>query len=82
MKVVNARTVSPLDIQNGDIMMYIIKAMVFKGRKGLLYRLYICPLDDEENRVEGIPQGARIYDSDKAICRAIFPSLACVSEED
>lgn len=84
MRVVNAQTVSPLDIQNGDVMLYVIKAMVSGDREdGLWYRLYICHTDDKENELDGIPQGTRIYDTpDKAICREIFPSLARVSEED
>ncbi len=71
MKVVNAYTVRPADIRPGDVMMFVIKAMVTGSGE---YRLYRCAYDGG-----AVPQGDRIRD-EKAVCGALFPSLAAVAD--
>ena len=79
MKVINAYTVQPDEIEAGDVALFVVKAMVV--RPGL-YRLYRCayPLrfmsDDSE-----IPQGDRIANEEQ-VCQALFPSLAMVAKPD
>jgi hypothetical protein len=72
--VVNAYTINPRDIKPGDVMLFVIKAMV--GHDGT-YRLYRC-------RFEGydMPQGDRLYGDEAAVCKAVFPSLAAVAKPD
>lgn len=77
MKVVNAYTIPPVEIQRGDVMMFVVKAMVTGDG---LYRLYRCEYDPEQG--ETVPQGARIYNNEREICEALFPSLAAVAEPD
>jgi len=77
MRVVNAHTIAPSEIQPGDVMLFVVKAMV--TRPGL-YRLYCCPyplaLVDAE-----IPQGSRIA-NEQRVCESLFPSLAQVAVPD
>lgn len=73
MRVINAYTVRPCDIQSGDVMMYVIKALVV--RPGV-YRLYLCVYEAED-----VPQGARIT-HEAEVCAALFPSLAEVAQPD
>jgi len=74
-RLVNAYTVAPQDIEAGDAMLFIVKALVV--RPGL-YRLYRCRADDQEK----IPQGARIFKHEEEVCEALFPSLAAVAKPD
>jgi len=73
-------TVDPSDIEAGDMMLFVVKAMVV--RPGV-YRLYRCAYppvliigDDSK-----IPQGSRIT-NEREVCQALFPSLAMVAEPD
>lgn len=76
-RLVNAHTVRPGDIEAGDVMLYIVKALVV--RPGV-YRLYRCAyplaLVDAE-----IPQGSHIVNQ-REVCEALFPSLSMVAEPD
>jgi len=72
MKVVNAYTISPDDIEVGDVMVFTVKAMVTSPG---YYRLYRCPYTGE------VPQGSRIV-NEEAVCEALFPSLAMVALAD
>lgn len=72
MRVVNAYSISPDDIQSGDVMMFVVKAMMVRPR---VYRLYRYVYEGE------VPQGSRILD-EKEVSKAIFPSLALVAEPD
>ena len=72
-RVVNAYTISPDQIQHGDVMMFVIKAMVVAPG---VYRLYRCLYAGKS-----ILQGSRISD-EEAVCKALFPSLALVAEPD
>lgn len=80
MRLVNAYNVQPGDIEAGDVMLFVVKAMVV--RPGV-YRLYRCPylyppvLSCEDE----IPQGSRIV-NEREVCQALFPSLAMVAEPD
>ena len=91
VRVVNAYTVSPSNIQPGDVMLFIVKAMVV--REGA-YRIYRCPFDwsvDPRSTarfavplgtpLESLPQGSRIL-NERKVCEALFPSLAAVAEPD
>lgn len=80
MRLVNAYTVNPADIEAGDVMLFVVKALVV--RPGV-YRLYRCAYppvlivgDDDK-----IPQGSRIV-NEREVCEALFPSLAMVAEPD
>ena len=68
--IVNAYTISPNDIQPGDVMMCVVKAMVVgkdvRGR--LIYRLYRCPYDGP------VVQGSRTR-NEMIMCGELFPSL-------
>lgn len=74
MRVVNAYTVRPDDIETGDVMLFVVKAMVV--RPGV-YRLYRCAA----KLLGGVPQGSRIL-NESEVCEALFPSLALVAEPD
>lgn len=78
MTLVNAYTVGPDDIKAGDVMLFVVKAMVV--RLGV-YRLYRCPFEGYLS--EEVPQGARIGGGDEQkVCEALFPSLAAVAVAD
>ena len=81
MTLINAYTVQPDDIKPGDEMLFVVKAMVGpKDSDGKLsYRLYRC---DWKGTEDDIPQGARIYDNNAAICQELFRSLAMVGKPD
>jgi len=72
-KIVNAYTVPPSDIEPGDVMMFVVKAMVVRPGR---YRIYRCEYKSDE-----IPQGSRIL-NEAEVCAALFPSLAMVAEPD
>lgn len=74
MRVVNAYAIAPRDIQEGDVMMLVIKAIVV--RLGI-YRLYLCPYEGG-----GEPQGQRIFFQEAAVASTIFPSLSQVAKPD
>lgn len=74
MRVVNAYTISPSDIQAGDVMLFIVKALVVSPG---YYRLYRCSANTEE----AIPQGNRIL-NEAEVCEVLFPSLAAVAVPD
>lgn len=78
MAIINAYTIQPQDIQEGDVMLFVIKAMVMRrGADGkLLYRLYRCPYEGDD-----VPQGAQIGDM-KGVCAQLFPSLAAVGRPE
>ena len=73
-RVVDAYTISPGEIRQGDIMVFVVKAIVVRDG---VYRLYRCQFDGDD-----VPQGARVYVDEAAVCRALFPTLANVAEAD
>lgn len=80
MRLVNAYTIPSNEIETGDVMLFIMKALVV--RPGV-YRLYRCSYppvlvvgDDSK-----IPEGSRIA-HERKVCEALFPSLAAVAEPD
>jgi len=77
-RVVNAYTVRPMHIQPGDVMMFVVKAMVVgETKKGaLIYRLYRCDYDGP------VLQGARICANEMIICASLFSSLDKVAIPD
>jgi len=72
-RIVDAYTISPSRIEPGDVMLFVIKAMVV--RPGI-YRLYRCSYDGDD-----IPQGGRIFD-EESVCQELFPSLAAVAKPE
>lgn len=72
-RIVNAYTINPGDIQSGDVMMFVVKAMVVAPGR---YRIYRCLYEPDD-----VPQGDRVTLEDE-VARAIFPSLALVAEPD
>jgi len=76
--VVNAYTVSPMDIQPGDVMMYVVKAMVVRRTESgkLVYRLYRCLYDGP------VVQGSRVGGNEMIMCSELFPSLDAVAIPD
>lgn len=73
MRVVNAYTVRPCDIEAGDVMLFVVKAMVVRDG---VYRLYRCKWEGKE-----IPQGERIG-LEASVAEALFPSLAQLAYPD
>jgi len=78
VKLINAYTVCPNDIEPGDVMLFIVKAMVV--RPGI-YRLYRCPCPPVLLYNDEIPQGNRII-NEREVCEVLFPSLAQVAKPD
>lgn len=72
-RVVDAYTIQPGDIKGGDIMLFVIKAMMTRQGK---YRLYRCLYEGLN-----VPQGNRIV-NEREVCEALFPSLSMVAEPD
>lgn len=77
MRIVDAYSISPQGIRPGDVMLYIVKALVV--REGV-YRLYRCPATRDILLGE-IPQGSRISNEEE-VCEALFPTLAAVAQPD
>lgn len=76
MRVVNAYSILPDEIQAGDVLLFTVKAMVV--RPGF-YRIYRCSC----NSGEDIPQGSRLPpEQERAVCKVLFPSLALVADPD
>jgi len=77
-RLINAYTIQPNDIKEGDVMLFTIKAMVSRRdhEGGLCYRIYRCRWD---GGLEDIPQGDRVPDMEAA-CEALFPTLAHIAE--
>lgn len=73
MRVVDAYSINPGDIREGDVMLFVVKAMVVGPRR---YRLYRCLFEGE-----GVPQGDRLL-RERAVCKELFPSLAQVAVPD
>lgn len=71
--MVDAYSICPRDIRAGDVMMFVVKAMVVAPG---VYRLYRCRYEGE-----GIPQGSRLS-NEEGVCRVLFPSLAAVAVPD
>lgn len=78
MRVINACTISPGEIQSGDVMLFVVKAMVTRPGH---YRLYRCPYPPVLLYDDEIPQGTRIFNKQE-VCEALFPSLAQVAVPD
>ena len=76
-RVVDAYTIQPGDIKSGDIMLFVVKAMVVRDG---VYQLYRCPCPFKAGVVQ-MPQGSRI-NNEQEVCEALFPSLAMVAEPD
>ena len=78
-RLVNAYSIPPDDIQPGDEMVFVIKAIVMhRAPDGkLLYRLYRCLWEGD---IEDMPQGDRMGDSNGAVSQEVFPSLAMVGK--
>lgn len=72
-RLVNPYTIRYDEIKEGDVMVYIVKAMVV--RPGI-YRLYKCHYDGST-----IPQGNRIL-HDEDVCQELFPTLYSVAHYD
>lgn len=79
-RVINAYTVRPTEIQPGDVMLFVIKAMVV--RPGV-YRIYRCSYDEAMSMAGSgeLPQGSRIS-NERIVCEALFPTLAAIAEPD
>lgn len=76
MELVNAYTVTPDTIKPGDVMCFVVKAMVnWQDDEGKMrYRVYRCPWEGD---LEDVPAGSQVFDME-ATCREFFPSLAAV----
>jgi len=79
-KLINAYTVSPNDIEPGDEMCFVVKAIVTRrGADGkLYYRLYRCPW---AGTLDNVPQGSRMGQED-VVCQEVFHSLWCIGAPD
>jgi len=79
VRLINAYTVRPDEIEPGDVMLFVVKAMV--TRPGV-YRLYRCLYPPVLLYNDEIPQGTRIHHNEQEVCEALFPSLAQVAKPD
>ena len=77
MRLINAYTVRPDEIESGDVMLFVVKAMVVRPGIYRLYRCHYLPTFAEE-----IPQGNRIGGGEREVCKALFPTLARVAKPD
>ncbi len=75
MPLINAYTISPDNIQQGNKMLFVVKAIVTQPGT---YRIYRCLWEGTEH---SIPQGSRIS-NEEAVCQALFPTLARVADPD
>ena len=77
-RLVNAYTVQGDELQPGDEMVFIVKAMVSRrdGDGVLRYRLYRCYCDCD---IDNMPQGSQVGDM-KSVCEGLFPTLAAVGK--
>lgn len=77
-ELINAYAVCPDLIKPGDIMCFIVKAMVTHrdSDNQLRYRIYRCPWD---GALDDVPQGSSVADMEN-VCEVIFPSLAMVGK--
>lgn len=78
MRLINAYTAYPSEIESGDVMLFVVKAMVV--RPGV-YRLYRCSYPATLLYNDEIPQGTRIT-NEREVCEALFPTLAQVAKPD
>lgn len=76
MQLVDAYTVSPQDIKVGDVMVFVVKAIVLRrdADDKLRYRIYRCGWEGTE-----IPQGSQVANMEE-VAEAFFPTLAIVGE--
>lgn len=77
-RIINAYTVDPTTIVEGDVAFYVVKVMIV--RPGI-YRLYRCEFTPKRH-CEEIPQGDRIFENVKQVCEVLFPSVAAEAEPD
>ena len=80
-RLVNAYSIHSEDLQPGDEMCFVVKAMVtYRGHDGVLhYRLYRCPW---EGNIENMPQGDWLGNREAIVCQELFPSLARVAKTE
>ena len=76
-KIINAYTVDPMTIGEGDVALCAVKVMMV--RQGF-YRLYRCQYMPDGGGE--LPQGSRIFKNVRETCEALFPSVAAVAEPD
>lgn len=80
MTVKNAYTVTPDEIKEGDVYLFVVKLMVghhrIKGKP--VYRMYRCPWEGSEN---DLPQGSQV-DMTGRVDKALFPTIAAACERD
>ena len=71
MRIVNGYTIRQDELQEDDVMMYVVKAHVqwIDGEGRPRYRIYRCPYDGE------VPQGMQMGDP-KSLAQQLFPTLA------
>ncbi len=75
-RIVNAYTIVLSDIRPGDVMMFVVKAIVVAPGHYRIYRwVYEGPDVSQGNRVA-------LRALEDAVAKAIFPSLAQVAEPD
>lgn len=75
--IINAYTIDPMVIKQGDVAVYVIKVMVGHD---MTYRLYRCPYDPDGG--DEVPQGDRVFTNVRETCEALFPSVAAVATAD
>ena len=80
MKVKNHYTVQGDEIEEGDVFLFVVKAMVGYSRNGkLTYRLYRCPWEGDPDGP--LPQGGQV-DMAQPVDQALFSTLAAVGVRD
>jgi len=78
--VKNAYTITPDDIEEGDVYLFVVKLMVGRHRidDKPVYRMYRCPWEGDES---DLPQGMQI-DMSRPVDRALFPTIAASCVRD
>lgn len=76
-RLVDAYTIRPNEIDAGDVMCFVVKALVTHcDSDGVLqYRLYRCTWQGDD-----VPQGSRLGSGEETVCQQLFPSLAMMGK--
>lgn len=72
-RLVNAYTINPDNYQQGDVALFVVKALITRPGR---YRIYRCLFEGDD-----IPQGQRVINEEE-VCQAFFSTLADVAEPD
>jgi hypothetical protein len=76
MELKNFYTTSPMDVQNGDVFAATVTCHIRQTTSGPRFTLYRCPYPNAQLGYNDIPQGDKIFGTEKelkALCKLLFP---------